>query len=534
MNILVGVPDLFVLAGNVRVSLDMAEIFKQLGHEVKILHSDIREEENQYFSFHEIKDYYPIKTLKPSDFDGVRWDNYYMEVLARLGLYEDEPQYDLLFTNFESLAYINEDTGRREVFYVNWPDRPRAPSCDVWVNSEYTGQRVTQKWGVTPKVVNPPIRPEMYDPNPTFFQRDIDVIGFGQLYFQKRYKALTPLYERGHETCVIGADVKQDRPNVSKVVRNPTFREYTRLLSRSKVFIHPKIGEHFGIAIVEAMASGCAAVCHRSGGPLTDIILPDERYGLLFSTEEELVEKVERLLANEDEWSRYSQLAVERAKNFSFDKIKSRVGELIGFSTLDREMVKALISDFSKEGEWVLNPFLSWGVVALAARSLNRHSISFDVVNEYCEEARVKIREVETSSPKDIKTVVHCCDSRNMPLGDNSVDLILGSPPYWHRERYKSVPRQLSDIPNYDAFLSELDGVVSECFRVLKPGRYCLWVLGDWIEEGRTYYFHRDVMELFKKNGFVLDAAKRSVTDRFTVKGAEGTYERVVAPFMKG
>ena len=182
----------------------------------------------------------------------------------------------------------------------------------------------------------------------------------------------------------------------------------------------------------------------------------------------------------------------------------------------------------------VLNPFLGWGTVALAARSLNRSSISFDVVPEYCEEARVKIREAETSSPKDIKTMVRCCDSRNMLLGDNSVDLVLGSPPYWHRERYKSVSGQLSDVPDYGAFLCELDGVISECFRVLKPGRYCLWVLGDWVEEGKIYYFHRDVMELFKKNGFVLDVAKRSVTDRFTVKGAEGIYERVVAPFRKG
>jgi len=330
LNVLIGVPDLFVLAGNVRVSLDMAEIFKSLGHEVMVLCSDIRPKSKQYYSLKDIGRYYPIEYLRLSDFEEVPWDNYYMEVLARLGLYEEEPQYELFFSNFESLAYINEDTGQREVFYVNWPDRPGAPSCDIWVNSRYTGQRVTQKWRVMPKVVNPPIRPEMYDPRPTFFQRDIDVIGFGQLYFQKRYKALTPLYELGHETCVIGADVQQDRPKVSKIVANPTFREYTRLLSRSKVFVHPKIGEHFGIAIVEAMASGCATVCHRSGGPLTDIILPDERYGLLFSTEEELVEKVENLLADENEWRRYSQLAVERAKNFSLDRIKSKVGELVG------------------------------------------------------------------------------------------------------------------------------------------------------------------------------------------------------------
>ncbi|MCW4048243.1 MAG: glycosyltransferase [Candidatus Bathyarchaeota archaeon] len=329
MGVLFGVPDLLVLAGNVRVSLDIADIMRDLGHEVKILYSDIRETSEQYFGLNRIRDYYPIKNLNLSDFEKVRWEDYYVEVLARLGLYEERPQYDLFFTNYDPLAYVNEDVDFPEVFYVNWPDRPRAPSCEVWANSWYTKQRIFKRWGVPSKVVNPPLKTERYDPSPSFSERDIDVIGFGQLYFQKGFKALTPLYERGWKTYVIGADVKQDRPKVTQVVTNPTFSQITQLLSRSKVFVHPKIGEHFGIAVVEAMASGCAAVCHRSGGPLTDIILPDERYGLLFSSEEELVRKVGHLLSNEKTWRHYSQLAVERAKRFSYDKIKDEVKGLM-------------------------------------------------------------------------------------------------------------------------------------------------------------------------------------------------------------
>lgn len=329
MNILCGAPDLFVLAGNIHVTLALAEIFKDLGNTVKVLYSDMRQREEQYFGLNEIGRYYPIGGLKMTDFEKAEWSNYYIEVLARLGLYENKPQYDLFFTCFEPLAYVNEDVGQREIFYVNWPGRPRAPSCDVWVNSKYTAERVLQKWGIHPYVINPPIKPEKYDPSPPFSKRDIDVIGFGQLYFQKRFKDLTPLHERGFKTYVIGAHAKQDIPKVTKVVKNPDFDGVTRLLSRSKVFVHPKIGEHFGIAIVEAMASGCAVICHRSGGPLTDIILPDEKYGLLYDTEDELIQKVEYLLSDENVWMRYSRLAVEGARRFSRDRIRESVKSIL-------------------------------------------------------------------------------------------------------------------------------------------------------------------------------------------------------------
>lgn len=328
MRVLVGVPDLFVLAGNVRVSLELADMMKELGHKVVVLYSNIRGESEQYFKLNEIGSYYPIRNLDLSDFERVSWGNYYIEILARLGLYEPKPHYDVFLTNYDSLAYVNEDVDLPEIFYVNWPDRPGTPSCEVWANSKYTQKRVLKRWGISAVVVNPPIKIEHYNSSPSFKERDIDVIGFGQLYPMKRFQNLSPLHEKGYKTYVIGADVKQGRPDVTKVVASPNFGEVTHLLSRSKVFVHSRVGEHFGIAVIEAMASGCATICHRSGGPLSDIIL-DEKYGLLFNTKDELIEKVDYLLSDENIWKRYSDLAVERAKRFSYDKIKKQVRELL-------------------------------------------------------------------------------------------------------------------------------------------------------------------------------------------------------------
>jgi DNA modification methylase len=66
-------------------------------------------------------------------------------------------------------------------------------------------------------------------------------------------------------------------------------------------------------------------------------------------------------------------------------------------------------------------------------------------------------------------------DSRAMPeLADDSVDLVVTSPPYWHLKDY-GVPGQIGYGQSLHEYLKDLYYVWRECFRVLKPGsRLCL------------------------------------------------------------
>jgi len=62
-------------------------------------------------------------------------------------------------------------------------------------------------------------------------------------------------------------------------------------------------------------------------------------------------------------------------------------------------------------------------------------------------------------------------DSRGMPyLDDESIHLVLTSPPYWILKRYNEQEGQLGHIDDYEDFLSELSKVWSECYRILVPG----------------------------------------------------------------
>ena len=67
------------------------------------------------------------------------------------------------------------------------------------------------------------------------------------------------------------------------------------LLKKAKIYLHTMIGEHFGIAPVEAMALGCLPIVHNSGG-LKEFVPEQYRY----ETIEEAAGKITREI---DNWS---------------------------------------------------------------------------------------------------------------------------------------------------------------------------------------------------------------------------------------
>ena len=51
-------------------------------------------------------------------------------------------------------------------------------------------------------------------------------------------------------------------------------------------------------------------------------------------------------------------------------------------------------------------------------------------------------------------------DARDLSfLGDESIHLVVTSPPYWNLKRYNDNPDQLGHINDYESFLSELEKV---------------------------------------------------------------------------
>jgi len=90
--------------------------------------------------------------------------------------------------------------------------------------------------------------------------------------------------------------------------------------ARASVGIHSMWNEHFGIGVVEMMASGLVTIAHRSGGPKSDIILRESETGYLSGSEEEYADILYRVLVdgpNCEANRRIRKLARDSAKQFS-------------------------------------------------------------------------------------------------------------------------------------------------------------------------------------------------------------------------
>lgn len=75
---------------------------------------------------------------------------------------------------------------------------------------------------------------------------------------------------------------------------------------------------------------------------------------------------------------------------------------------------------------------------------------------------------------------LHLGDARDLAwIPDESVHLVVTSPPYWTLKEYAPSVAQMGAIKDYEKFLDELDKVWRECERVLVPGGRICCVVGD-------------------------------------------------------
>jgi site-specific DNA-methyltransferase (adenine-specific) len=134
------------------------------------------------------------------------------------------------------------------------------------------------------------------------------------------------------------------------------------------------------------------------------------------------------------------------------------------------EIPRRLIKLFSFVGETVLDPFAGVGTTAAAAIDLNRKAVCVDQNPDYIKLIGERLAELFPDRESDWRASAADCRQMSF-VDDESVDLIVTSPPYWNKANYGDQPDNLGNIESYPEFLRELRPALEECFRVLKPGR---------------------------------------------------------------
>jgi site-specific DNA-methyltransferase (adenine-specific) len=100
-------------------------------------------------------------------------------------------------------------------------------------------------------------------------------------------------------------------------------------------------------------------------------------------------------------------------------------------------------------------------------------------------------------------------DARAMSfIPDQSVHLVVTSPPYWNLKRYNETLGQMGHIKEYEQFIDELGKVWKEVYRMLVPGGRLVCVVGDVCLARRAHGrhlvmpLHADIAVTCRKIGF--------------------------------
>lgn len=183
------------------------------------------------------------------------------------------------------------------------------------------------------------------------------------------------------------------------------------------------------------------------------------------------------------------------------------------------QLVRRLIECYTTSEDMViLDPFAGTGTTLVAAKRMGKQGIGFEIYDDFADIARVRCAQGSFWDGPDAR--LFRADARRMAefLEEESVDLVITSPPYWdvlnrprsklwtqRRDDYGDSTADLGNIPDYGQFLEALEAIFREVHRVLKAEKFCIVIVMD-ISRDRTFYpFHVDVIRMMQDAGFNLE-----------------------------
>jgi glycosyltransferase involved in cell wall biosynthesis len=283
--------------------------------------------------------------------------------------YRDTLQYDYLFSTQSSspfepsflnkakknFAYVHfpeihhdyaRGTIKRKLYlwlFNHWVEQGIDKLDMVFCNSNYTREAIQKYWGShgvkDPVVVYPAVNLEKFWCDKPLSERKKRVVYVARFIPVKRHEILKRLAADlpNYEFVSVGGLIEAEKDWFARfqenLPKNYTLKtnlpgpELLKILQDSRIYVHLMEGEHFGIAPVEGLASGCITVVHNSGG-MKEFIPPEYRW----DNYEDLKSKIIQCMELQDSswepqrqqlWSKISKLTPQAFEDSIWQHVES-------------------------------------------------------------------------------------------------------------------------------------------------------------------------------------------------------------------
>jgi DNA modification methylase len=187
------------------------------------------------------------------------------------------------------------------------------------------------------------------------------------------------------------------------------------------------------------------------------------------------------------------------------------------------QLMRQLISFFTKSGESVLDPFAGVGGTLLGASLCHepRKAVGLEINTKWVDIYHQVLQQDPALQPQTM--LQGDCRTLMEEMEPNSFDFIATDPPYnTHLERTMCDGRypehanrrtdydmrsdedaDLANQPDYEHYLQGMGDVLAGCQRVLKPGRYLALICRNAYQKGEYIFTHADLAQVAKVQGWV-------------------------------
>ena len=246
----------------------------------------------------------------------------------------------------------------KNLYNLNFLNRLKLWNYKFISNSPYTTKWLT-KWGNNPITIHPYIDDKLFSNNSKKEKIILSVGRFFQHLHSKNQEKIIRIFkllkksrpEFSDYKLILAGGLKKEDEKYFKQLKssakdtsiifkpNVSLYELYKLYELSTYFWHftglgvyenrhPEQVEHFGIAPLEAIASGCLTFCHNSGGPKE--IINDNQTGFLFDTEKDLIDKMKAVEKNSQIKEKITVQGRNMVqKNYHYEVFKKRVLKLL-------------------------------------------------------------------------------------------------------------------------------------------------------------------------------------------------------------
>ena len=189
-------------------------------------------------------------------------------------------------------------------------------------------------------------------------------------------------------------------------------------------------------------------------------------------------------------------------------------------ASFPRALVRRLLDCFTNDcDKVVLDPFVGAGTTIVEALSQGKFGIGVDVYGAFLEKSETRLNQTNLFNNKtsSYRLIHDSAINLRKYLDDDSVDIIITSPPYWdilNQKRtadgkeiktYGNNQEDLGTIKEYSVFLTALSKIFGEISLILKKDKYCIINVMDVRKGPVLYTIHSDLTNFLANYGYELD-----------------------------